>query len=684
MMNTSKRANKLINEKSPYLLQHAYNPVDWYSWSDEAFEKAKNENKPIFLSIGYSTCHWCHVMERESFEDEEVANYLNKYFITIKVDREERPDIDNIYMTFCQATMGQGGWPLSVFITPDKEPFYAGTYFPKYSRYGHPGFMDLLSTIKEKWDTDKDTIINSASEMAEMINSIYLDSEEEDIDNEIVNKAYSYFIRNYDTVYGGFGSAPKFPTPHNLLFLLRYYQISNNSTSLEMVEKTLIQMYKGGIFDHIGYGFSRYSTDKKWLVPHFEKMLYDNALLLMCYVECFQLTKKKIYKEISEKIIEYIIRDMTMPEGGFYCAEDADSEGVEGKYYVWGVNEIIDLLGNEDGKLFCKYYDITKKGNFEGNNIPNLINTNLDEIENNEELKRKLEIIREKLFNYRNNRIKPHKDDKILTSWNGLMIVALAKAGRILNNQVYLDYAKKSLEFIESNLVRNSDNRLLSRYRDGEAKNLAFIDDYAFLIWAYIELYEATFEPKYIKNAINYSNDMIKIFWDEDYAGFFMYGNDSEQLISRPKEIYDGAIPSGNSVASYALLRLSRITGEKEYEDKIIKLFRYFGSKINETPMVYSFMLISKMFADNPTKEVVLTSRTNDGDLNSYINIINNEYLPFSIVIVNTEDKNISSINRFVRNQTTIDGKATAYVCQNYTCQKPVNDIEEFKKLLNV
>lgn len=682
MTNANKRANRLINEKSPYLLQHAYNPVDWYSWGDEAFDNAKKEDKPIFLSIGYSTCHWCHVMEKESFEDEEVAKILNENYICIKVDREERPDIDNIYMTFCQATMGHGGWPLSVFLTPEKQPFYAGTYFPRTSKYGQIGFIDLLNTITKKWKIQKDEIENSAKEMTNLINTIYSTNEEQEVKEDIYDRAYEYFTRNYDSKYGGFSKAPKFPTPHNMLFLLRYHMLNNNTSALEMVEKTLMGMYKGGIFDHIGFGFSRYSTDSKCLVPHFEKMLYDNALLLLTYIETYQLTKNNLYKEISEKIITYIINDMTTEEGAFLCAEDADSEGVEGKYYVWDKDEIINILGEEDGKVYCEYYNITERGNFEGKNIPNLIDSKIDEIERDIDLKLKLQQMSEKLYYEREKRIKPHKDDKILTSWNGLMIVALCKAGTVFNDIKYITYAIKAINFIEANLTRE-DGRLFSRFREGEAKHLAYIDDYAFLIWAYIELYEATFEPVYLKKANKLTNDMIKIFWDENSAGFFMYGSDSEELITRPKEIYDGAIPSGNSVAAYDLLRLSKITGNMELEEKAYKLFKYFGTKINEAPMAHSFMLLSKIFADNPTREIVLTSSSKSNDINDYLDIVNDRFLPFTIVILNREGKNISDINEFVKNYESIDGKTTAYICENFSCQKPVVNIDKFREIIN-
>lgn len=679
-MTNHNQPNRLFNTKSPYLLQHAYNPVDWYPWGEEAFEKAKDEDKPIFLSIGYSTCHWCHVMERESFEDEEVAAILNKYFISIKVDREERPDIDNIYMNFCQATTGHGGWPLSVFLTPEMKPFYAGTYFPKNSRYGMHGFMDILGIINDKWKNEKEKIQDSANKIVINLGKNEI-SDNEEIDKNSFDIAYEYFERSFDNTYGGFGNQPKFPTPHNLMFLLRYYIKTETKEALNMVEKTLIQMYKGGIFDHIGFGFSRYSTDRKWLAPHFEKMLYDNALLIITYLEAFQITNNSLYKEIVEKVIHYIIRDMTSLKGGFFCAEDADSEGVEGKFYIWSKEEIIKELGEEDGNLYCKHYNITEKGNFEGFSIPNLINNDLDIIEGDIELKDKLKKLSEKLFNIREKRVHPHKDDKILVSWNGLMIVAFSKAGKILNNPEYIKYAENAIRFIEKYMFRD-DGRLFARYRDGDVNHLAYIDDYEFLIWAYIEFYQGVFKAEYLKKAIDLTKNMIDIFEDKENGGFFLYGNDSEKLIIRPKEIYDGAIPSGNSIAAYVLLRLSKLTGNNMYEEKAERLFNSFGSKINDSPMGYTAMLIAKMYSITPIKEIVLAGKRNDKIIKEMINLSNQKYLPFTEILLNEGEGELQDINEFASTQAAINDKTTAYICENFACKEPVFDINGYDKLL--
>lgn len=536
------KPNRLIHEKSPYLLQHAYNPVDWFPWGEEAFDKAKKEKKPVFLSIGYSTCHWCHVMERESFEDDDVAKLLNEYFISIKVDREERPDLDNIYMTFCQALSGQGGWPLNIFLTPYKKPFYAGTYFPKNDRYGRAGLISILKSISKAWDDKKDELISYGDSITNNIKSMMNEEDEFDANLELVKKAVEDLESLFDEVYGGFGTEPKFPTPHNLLLLMRYWKSTNDDRYLKIVDKTLESMYRGGIFDHIGFGFSRYSTDRKWLVPHFEKMLYDNALLGIAYTEGYQITGKTLYKNVAEKIYSYVIRDMLSKEGGFYSAEDADSEGIEGKFYVWDLKEIEDVLGKKDGEIFVKHYNITDKGNFEGKNIPNLIGTDLQDIEYDESLSNNIEQSRRRLFEYRKKRIKPFKDDKILTSWNGLMIASLSYSGRILGHKEYVEAAEKASNFIFSKLMNRAD-KLYKRYRDGESKNLGTLDDYAFLIWGLIELYEATFNLKYLEKAVALNENMIKQFWDDNSAGFFLNAHDSEELILRPKDVYDGAIP---------------------------------------------------------------------------------------------------------------------------------------------
>ncbi|WP_334293202.1 thioredoxin domain-containing protein [Tepidibacter mesophilus] len=621
-------------------------------------------------------------MERESFEDNDVADILNKYFISIKVDREERPDIDSIYMSFCQTLTGQGGWPLTIIMTPQKRPFYAGTYFPKESKYGRPGLIDILEEVLNIWSEKREDVEKSSQHIYSVVSESLFTNEKSEMPKNVINDIFGEMKDMFDNIYGGFGNAPKFPTTHNLSFLLRYYKATGKKEALEIVEKTLDSMYKGGIFDHIGFGFSRYSTDQKWLVPHFEKMLYDNALIAIAYLEAYQLTRNNRYKEIVDKIFTYVIRDMTSGEGGFYSAEDADSEGEEGKFYVWSVEEIELVLGREYKELFCKYYDITEEGNFEGKSIPNLINTSLDKIENNIELKGKLDKCIDKLFRYRLDRIHPHKDDKILTSWNGLMIAAMAYGGRVLNNLDYINASKKAADFVLNNLKRE-DGRLLARYRDGEAAHIGTIDDYAFMIWGLIELYETTFDILYLQNAIDLNNDMITLFWDENEGGLFITGKDSEELVIRPKEIYDGATPSGNSVATMNMLRLAKLTGNAELEEKAMLQFNVFSGKVQENPSSYSYFIIAFLFANIATKEVIIAGDRGNKDTQNMLRNINDSFLPFTTFILNDENPELYNQVPFIKNQGMIDDKTTAYVCEDFSCNKPTSDVEHFIKLLN-
>ncbi len=530
--------NRLKNQTSPYLLQHAENPVDWYSWCGEAFERAKREDKPVFLSIGYSTCHWCHVMAHESFEDTKVAEILNQYFVSIKVDKEERPDIDSIYMSVCQAFTGSGGWPTTIFLTPEQKPFFAGTYFPKTAKYGQMGLVELLLAIHKKWTTDREELLKSSEEVVAALKRETEDSDKvikskdskadtERNMNEILTDtsglfldgAYSIFCRTFDEQYGGFGNAPKFPTPHNLLFLMQYYEKHKQDDAMKMVEKTLMQMYRGGIFDHIGGGFSRYSTDRYFLVPHFEKMLYDNALLILAYCKAYQITKNRIFLDVAVKTADYILREMTDPEGGFYSAQDADSEGVEGKYYVFEPAEIIDLLGKTVGQEFNQYFDITPEGNFEGKSIPNLLNTDM--------IKENLDVYMSDIYQYRKKRYALHLDDKILTSWNGLMIAAMCHLYRMTMNKKYLNAAISAQNFIQIKLCKK--DTLYVSYRKGQCSGNGFLDDYANEIFALLSLYEATLDDMQLEKAKKFCQKAVIEFWDEENGGFFLYGKENEQ-----------------------------------------------------------------------------------------------------------------------------------------------------------
>jgi hypothetical protein len=690
-----KNPNRLINEKSPYLLQHAYNPVDWFPWSDEAFEKAKQYDKPIFLSIGYSTCHWCHVMEKESFEDTEVAKLMNDTFVSIKVDREERPDIDGIYMSVCQMITGGGGWPLTIVMTPDKKPFFTGTYFPKHNRFNRIGMVDLIPRLQEVWATKKDEVLKSADEIASSINRQNLISDTNEIDRSILDEAYDELNKRHDETNGGFGNAPKFPSPHNLLFLLRYWKRKNEPKALEMVEKTLTEMRRGGIYDHIGFGFARYSTDQHWLVPHFEKMLYDQAMLVMAYTETYLATKNKFYKETAKEILEYVLRDMTHPEGGFYSAEDADSEGEEGKFYLWDADELRNILEKDESDFTIKVFNIANDGNWIDESKGMMPGTNILYLKKSSEglaeelniteddFTKKLESIRKKLFNYREKRIHPHKDDKILNDWNGLMISAFAKAAQAFDDKEYADAAIKSYSFIEKYLT-GKDGRLIHRFRDGESGLQAHIDDYAFMTNALIDLYETTFEIKYLKRAIALNEILMKEFWDEQNGGFYFTSSKSEALIARQKDVYDGAVPSGNSIALLNLIRLSRFTVNIYYEKKASRLVKYFSGYISKSPSAFCMFMCGLDFLFSSSTEIVIVSKKKDDEAIKGINLIRNIFNPNKIVILKSRDNQneFGELLSLTKDMIIKDNNTTFYVCRDYSCNQPVNSIKELQKLL--
>ena len=684
----NRKQNRLIKEQSPYLLQHAYNPVDWFSWSDEAFEKSKKENKPIFLSIGYSTCHWCHVMERESFEDIDVAKLLNENFISIKVDREERPDIDNIYMEVCQILTGSGGWPLNLILTSDKKPFFAGTYFPKYSIHGRIGMMDLIPRISKAWKEQRNEVETSSNKILEYFNRSPVKNPQT-IDESIFEIAFDQLNKRFDENNGGFGSHPKFPSPHNFLFLLRYYQKTKNIRSLDIITKTLQSIKCGGICDHIGFGYHRYSTDSKWLVPHFEKMLYDQAMLAIAFVETLQSTGNKYFKLCAEEIFNYVIRDMTDSSGGFYSAEDADSEGEEGKFYLWTYDEIVNTIGEESAELFAKVYKIDSEGNYpdeftkqkNGKNIIHLEKP-IEEISKNE-LSDNLEFSRQKLFNERKKRIHPLKDDKILTNWNGLMIAALAKGGILLNDKKYLIAAKNSADFIIDKMISNG--RLLHRYRDGVAGINANLDDYSFFIWGLLELYESTLEEKYLEVALNLNETVLKYFWDESNGGFYFIATDSEQLITRQKEIYDGAIPSGNSIALQNLMWLHKITARNDLKINSELLINSFSNNIKNSPSAFTQFLCSFDYYKSNIIEIVIVDKNLSADVLEILKSIKKIFIPNKIILFKSEseENKISQFAPFLKDYKTKNGKTTIYICSNYKCESPTNNIEEALKLIS-
>ena len=695
MISRNKSPNRLINEKSPYLLQHAHNPVDWFPWSEEAFHKARRENKPIFLSIGYSTCHLCHVMEHESFEDIETAELMNKVFVSIKVDREERPDIDNIYMTVCQMMTGSGGWPLSIVMTPDKKPFFSGTYFPKESRYGRIGFKELINNINEAWLNKRSEIESSADELTNYLQNINSPPGVSiKLNPDIFNIAYNNFEKRFDPLNGGFGSSPKFPSPHNLMFLLRYWKRTGDNIALEIVTKTLTEMRKGGIFDHVGFGFHRYSTNKNWLVPHFEKMLYDQALLIMTYTEAYQATQILDFKKTAEEIIHYVLRDMTSPEGGFYSAEDADSEGVEGKYYLWTQEELLKILGKGNADFAFNVFNTNSNGNFHekatgksyGENILHLskslnetaTNLNIDK----NDLNQRLESIRLKLFNERETRVHPYKDDKILTDWNGLMIAALAKTGSVFGSNNFIAAAEESYSFIEKYLM-DKGKKILHRYRDGDSSITGNIDDYAFLIWGLIELYEATFKVQYISKAVELTDFTLKHFGDESSGGFFFTPDFGEKLLVRTKEIYDGAIPSGNSAMLYNLIRIARITSVSVYENYADNLLDYFSESVQKAPSGSSLFLSAFEFMIGPSYEIIIVGNRNDLETQNIINSIMQKFIPNKMIILKDPiDSDYSMPFEYLDSYSQINSKPTIYICQNFQCGLPTTDINDALSML--
>lgn len=696
----NKYSNRLKNEKSPYLLQHADNPVDWYAWGEEAFERAEKENKPIFLSIGYSTCHWCHVMEHESFEDPEVAKLMNDAFVSIKVDREERPDIDNVYMQVCHMiTKGSCGWPLTIFMTPDKKPFFAATYIPKYQRFGRTGMMQLIPNVKKAWTENHNELLNSANQVTAALNKSNQTSvlQSVNLDTNTLKLAFKQLENRFDTVNGGFGTARKFPSPHNYLFLLRYWKRSGDNKPLDMVEKTLINMRQGGIYDHIGFGFHRYSTVRDWLVPHFEKMLYDQAMIAMAYTEAYKATGKRIYRQTAEEIFTYVLRDMTDSKGGFYSAEDADSEGKEGKFYLWTKEEITKILGNENDKLFINIYNVKEGGNFrgdaeEGHKNKNILHLNkfLSESASifnlsENELEISIEHSRQKLFEEREKRVHPHKDDKVLTDWNGLMIAAMAKGARAFDEPRYERASKRAADFILNNMI-TKDGRLLHRYRDGKAGIKAHVDDYAFLIWGLIELYETTFDVLYLQTAIDLNETLIKHYWDDVNGGFYFTADDGEELLIRQKEIYDGAIPSGNSVAMLNLLRLGRITANAQYEEKASLIQSIFSDRLKRGPSGFAQVMSALDFGIGPSHEIVIVGDPKAKDTESMLKALRKQFIPNKVVLLKPigEASAITSIAEFTKGQSALNGKATAYVCKNYICHFPTNDIDKMLELLRL
>jgi len=686
--------NRLIFESSPYLLQHAANPVDWYPWSDEAFLKAKELDRPIFLSIGYTTCHWCHVMEHESFEDETVAKLMNDTFINIKVDREERPDIDNVYMEVTQMINGRGGWPMTIIMSPDGKPFFAGTYFPKETRSRRIGMIELVPSIKKMWNTNRDSLLIDANDITDKLiqnqNSI---SSIQTIKKDILNRSFNYYVRKYDDKFGGFGDSPKFPKPHDYMFLSRYYSKTKNKKALDMVEFSLKKMREGGLYDQVGYGFHRYSTDIKWLTPHFEKMLYDQAMLIHAYLDAYLITKDDFYKRVVDEIIIYVSRDMRSKEGAFYSAEDADSQGEEGTFYVWNIDEIYKLFNKNDAELIIDYYNLNEKGNWpEGrrHGYTNILHVKEDSSSfinryglTPNSFKKRIENINLILFNAREKKVHPQKDDKVLTDWNGMMISAIARAARVFDNDAYGNYAIEAMDFILNNL-KNNDGKLLKRYRNGNSGLDGVLDDYAYVIWGLIELYQYNFNPRYLDESILLSDYQIEHFLDKEKGGFFFTSNISKELLVRSKEIYDGAIPSGNAVSTNNFIRLGRILSNIKYENLSNALLESFGSKINRYGPAYAQNLLAIDFIEGPSYEIIIIGN----EFNKVKPILNeiNSFEHDRKVVIHINDKNRTKLNKmipFLENFPKHDNEDPwIYVCKNFSCDLPTQDIEKVKELL--
>lgn len=681
MQSPKKYTNHLINETSPYLLQHAHNPVDWYPWGEEAFAKAKAEDKPVLVSIGYSACHWCHVMEHESFEDEETAQVMNEHFVNIKVDMEERPDVDQIYMTFVQLTTGRGGWPMNVFMTPEKLPFFGGTYFPPVSRYNMPGWRQILVSVAEAFRDKRDELLHSANDILGEMRRVGLSEfSPVGLTTEQLDTAFQSFARTFDAVNGGFGGAPKFPPSMSLEFLLRYWKRTGNENALDIVAKTARKMAEGGIYDQLGGGFHRYAVDAIWLVPHFEKMLYDNAQLIRVYLHLYQITKDDFYKQVAEETLEYVKREMLDKGGAFYSTQDADSEGEEGKFFVWTPAEIEQILGESDGRIFCFYYDVSEDGNFEEKNILNIKVSKKDTARifkiTEQELDRILENGKKLLFTEREKRIKPFRDEKVLTAWNGLMLAAFAEAGAILGREDLLSIARRNADFVLESLQESG--WLLRTWKDGKAKLNGYLEDYANFTDGLVEFYQASGDVKYLEEAKRLADTMITEFWDEENGGFFFTSNDHEDLIVRTKDFTDNASPSGNSAAADVLLRLAKLLGDERYERFAVTILRLTAPQIRRYPQGFGRALSAMEFYLGKTKEIViLGEKGNDLERSIF-----GEFLPNKVIVLSEDPEKDEAMVPLLKERGMVNGIATVYVCEDFVCQRPVNTVEEMVNLI--
>ncbi|MFQ5739650.1 MAG: thioredoxin domain-containing protein [Acidobacteriota bacterium] len=700
------KPNRLVHEKSPYLLQHAYNPVDWYPWGEEAFDRARKENRPIFLSVGYSTCHWCHVMERESFANPEIAALMNQYFVSIKVDREERPDVDQVYMAFVQATTGGGGWPMSVFLTPGLEPFFGGTYFPPDSRGGRPGFRQVLQRVSQEWNRNRDQILSSAARITVALKQAReaSGSGEGRVDKALLQQAYRWYEAAYDKVEGGFGSAPKFPRPVNFNFLLRYYHRTGKKMALEMVAHTLRQMARGGMHDQLGGGFHRYSTDDRWFLPHFEKMLYDQAQLAISYLEAYQLTQDSEFEAVAGDVLDYVLREMTSPEGGFYSAEDADSavradqpeEKTEGAFYVWSEEQIQKRLG-PDAAIFSFYYGLEKKGNVDQDPFAEFRNKNVLHVaasvrqaaekfgKSTEAIEHILGSSRRKLFEARTERPRPLRDDKILTAWNGLMISALAKGYQVVGKEAYLRAAEKAAVFISEHLYDRHEKILKRRYREGAVAVEGFLDDYAFLTQGLLDLYETSLEGRWLKLALELTEQMNQLFWDPKTGGYYTASGKDPSILVRMKEDYDGAEPAPNSVAILNLLRLSQISNDEAGRQRAERSIQAFQRQLDASPQAMPQLLVALDFLLSKEKQILIAGKRGAADTARLLEEVHKRFIPNKIIFLadgGDLQKQLAARMEVLNGIRPIDGKATAYICEDYVCQLPTNDPEAVARLL--
>jgi uncharacterized protein YyaL (SSP411 family) len=687
-MSEQRFTNRLIHETSPYLLQHAHNPVDWYPWGEEALRRAQAEDRPIFLSIGYSACHWCHVMEHESFEDEQIAALMNEHFVNIKVDREERPDLDEIYMHAVQAMTGSGGWPMSVFLTPDLEPFYGGTYFPPDDRYGRPGFAKVLLSVAQYYRTRKEEAKGHAGRLRGYLEQMAsLRSREGGLGPDLLESAYRRLAGQFDHANGGFGGAPKFPGSMSLAFFLRYHRRAKAASALEMAAHACRKMACGGIYDQIGGGFHRYSVDERWLVPHFEKMLYDNALLSQLYLEVFQATGDAFFRRVVEETLDYVIREMEQPEGGFYSTQDADSEGEEGKFFVWTPEEVEQVLGEEKGEVFCRYFDITPHGNFEHGrsvlNVPVPMEgiAKLFRMEA-EAVREIVEEGRRRLFEAREGRVRPGRDDKVQTSWNGLMLSSFARACAVLGESRYRIVAERAAAFILDRLLK--DGRLLHTYKDGRARFNGYLDDYSFFVCGLIDLYEATFDAGWLRRALDLTGVMLEQFWDEADGGFFFTGRDHERLLVRSRNPYDNAIPSGNSAAAHAFLRLSALTGREDLRERGGRALQVFRDFMAEAPGGFAHALCALDFYLERPKEIALVGRREGEDTKRLLATVHGRFLPNKVVCLldPADGTGAGDLTPLLKGKTQKGGRATAYVCRDFACSAPVTEPGELEALL--